>query len=134
MPDLLDLAGESLDGRIVQAGAVRRQHGLVSFQRLCSYPLIAQHIKWNALIQERVVRTAEVVDIGYLRTDAVYVVLTVARIDDGHFCKRLKVVVSTPVGGQVGKSLPHWLQAPTTERSEEHTSELQSLMRISYAV
>src|SRR3546814_11143838 len=60
MPDLLDLAGESLDGRIVQAGAVRRQHGLVSFQRLCSYPLIAQHIKWNALIQERVVRTAEV--------------------------------------------------------------------------
>src|SRR3546814_9162118 len=133
MPDLLDLAGESLDGRIVQAGAVRRQHGLVSFQRLCSYPLIAQHIKWNALIQERVVRTAEVVDIGYLRTDAVYVVLTVARIDDGHFCKRLKVVVSTPVGGQVGKSLPHWLQAPTT-RSEEHTSELQSLMRNSYAV
>src|SRR3546814_1650518 len=79
MPDLLDLAGESLDGRIVQAGAVRRQHGLVSFQRLCSYPLIAQHIKWNALIQERVVRTAEVVDIGYLRTDAVYVVLTVDR-------------------------------------------------------
>src|SRR3546814_17204833 len=69
MPDLLDLAGESLDGRIVQAGAVRRQHGLVSFQRLCSYPLIAQHIKWNALIQERVVRTAEVVDIGYLRTE-----------------------------------------------------------------
>src|SRR3546814_6783072 len=27
-----------------------------------------------------------------------------------------------------------WISAATTERSEEHTSELQSLMRISYAV
>src|SRR3546814_4626206 len=67
----------------------------------------------------------EVVDIGYLRTDAVYVVLTVARIDDGHFCKRLKVVVSTPVGGQVGKSLPHWLQAPTTEVVAEKARNVQ---------
>src|SRR3546814_5693709 len=28
----------------------------------------------------------------------------------------------------------HWLPEPHRERSEEHTSELQSLMRISYAV
>src|SRR3546814_2506869 len=27
-----------------------------------------------------------------------------------------------------------WVDAPTSARSEEHTSELQSLMRISYAV
>src|SRR3546814_3763244 len=52
-------------------------------------------------------------------------VLTVARIDDGHFCKRLKVVVSTPVGGQVGKSLPHWLQAPTTEVVAEKARNVQ---------
>src|SRR3546814_1618598 len=31
-------------------------------------------------------------------------------------------------------SSPAWLPQPTTMRSEEHTSELQSLMRISYAV
>src|SRR3546814_4940112 len=31
-------------------------------------------------------------------------------------------------------SLPGWLMPPPAHRSEEHTSELQSLMRISYAV
>src|SRR3546814_1478223 len=29
---------------------------------------------------------------------------------------------------------PHWASAANTPRSEEHTSELQSLMRLSYAV
>src|SRR3546814_3632965 len=38
--------------------------------------------------------------------------------------------------GPVGESLPlrHKIKEPTQCRSEEHTSELQSLMRISYAV
>src|SRR3546814_7033270 len=35
----------------------------------------------------------------------------------------------SPVTGQVG-----WVSSVTIGRSEEHTSELQSLMRISYAV
>src|SRR3546814_8118165 len=33
-----------------------------------------------------------------------------------------------------GAPLPDWLQNDDLERSEEHTSELQSLMRSSYAV
>src|SRR3546814_7827389 len=33
----------------------------------------------------------------------------------------------------LGNHIPDWLKL-TAERSEEHTSELQSLMRISYAV
>src|SRR3546814_2539170 len=33
-----------------------------------------------------------------------------------------------------GRSLPHAMMMMVPERSEEHTSELQSLMRISYAV
>src|SRR3546814_10528707 len=37
-----------------------------------------------------------------------------------------RVVVEEPVGAVLAKSVTH--------RSEEHTSELQSLMRISYAV
>src|SRR3546814_653325 len=32
------------------------------------------------------------------------------------------------------KPSAYWLQRPAANRSEEHTSELQSLMRISYAV
>src|SRR3546814_8486604 len=35
---------------------------------------------------------------------------------------------------QVSLVPPPWLELTTSERSEEHTSELQSLMRISYAV
>src|SRR3546814_15514144 len=76
-------------------------------------------------IQKRGGRTEEVVGIGYLRSVAVYFVLAVARIDDGHFCRRRKVVVSTPVAGQVGKSLPHWLQAPTTEVVAEKARNVQ---------
>src|SRR3546814_2562290 len=39
-------------------------------------------------------------------------------------------------GHSEGKSVPGYLEEPNsnTQRSEEHTSELQSLMRISYAV
>src|SRR3546814_1791754 len=35
---------------------------------------------------------------------------------------------------RVSRRHPAWLRAPPRGRSEEHTSELQSLMRISYAV
>src|SRR3546814_9356319 len=34
----------------------------------------------------------------------------------------------------LGRDMGCWLEAEPQERSEEHTSELQSLMRISYAV
>src|SRR3546814_2024676 len=39
-----------------------------------------------------------------------------------------------PLVGGVGSLVREALQASRLERSEEHTSELQSLMRISYAV
>src|SRR3546814_8075542 len=49
------------------------------------------------------------------------------------------VVMGVILGGRIGYVLfyaydaaGHWL--PASDRSEEHTSELQSLMRISYAV
>src|SRR3546814_10270799 len=41
--------------------------------------------------------------------------------------------VSPPTSAQPASSQPRAMP-PTTARSEEHTSELQSLMRISYAV
>src|SRR3546814_7253789 len=37
-------------------------------------------------------------------------------------------------GRAFGQTPQYWLNLQTTHRSEEHTSELQSLMRISYAV
>src|SRR3546814_4376020 len=37
-------------------------------------------------------------------------------------------------GGRRSPAAHHLLTSPATPRSEEHTSELQSLMRISYAV
>src|SRR3546814_2110054 len=39
-----------------------------------------------------------------------------------------------PLGGGKDKQLEHLLYDMLLDRSEEHTSELQSLMRISYAV
>src|SRR3546814_5824989 len=45
-----------------------------------------------------------------------------------HVAEPLRRVVLGPAGGEVPAA------APGGERSEEHTSELQSLMRISYAV
>src|SRR3546814_10379015 len=41
---------------------------------------------------------------------------------------------STRAGVAVAKAAAHTVKSVTQERSEEHTSELQSLMRISYAV
>src|SRR3546814_1224423 len=39
-----------------------------------------------------------------------------------------------PTGGISAATAPDWLALAPVLRSEEHTSELQSLMRISYAV
>src|SRR3546814_8842174 len=50
----------------------------------------------------------------------------VTRVVHSHFGNNLKASIV------VGKS--HWDAQADVERSEEHTSELQSLMRISYAV
>src|SRR3546814_3802295 len=46
---------------------------------------------------------------------------------------RLKVLESHMAAGRLSDEL-HWLPSSEKVRSEEHTSELQSLMRISYAV
>src|SRR3546814_3375951 len=46
-------------------------------------------------------------------------------------CTANMIAATLKIGGKPRKVL---MQAPTNGRSEEHTSELQSLMRISYAV
>src|SRR3546814_1858602 len=46
-----------------------------------------------------------------------------------------KTVLAHEIAQAVGAPLIEWnIKSTTAERSEEHTSELQSLMRISYAV
>src|SRR3546814_9485807 len=81
--------------------------------------------------------------------DGLDLLLAVARAarDDGA-AEATRGTVQHPAAGRqvVGKAVVHDvagakaggeqrpLQAPETGRSEEHTSELQSLMRISYAV
>src|SRR3546814_5176189 len=48
--------------------------------------------------------------------------------------KGARVVVLSHFGRPDGKPVPEMSLKPVAARSEEHTSELQSLMRISYAV
>src|SRR3546814_3943745 len=58
------------------------------------------------------------------RTDTLFPYTTLFRSPVAHFCRRLR-------GGRAAcRRIPR--RSP--DRSEEHTSELQSLMRISYAV
>src|SRR3546814_8625680 len=52
--------------------------------------------------------------------------------DRGHLHPVQTLRLFQPVSFGIGKR-PDWVQMPSV-RSEEHTSELQSLMRISYAV
>src|SRR3546814_2921064 len=52
-----------------------------------------------------------------------------------HSCRWRQVMVAADIFRPFPPRALAWLQArPTVSRSEEHTSELQSLMRISYAV
>src|SRR3546814_7246335 len=55
-----------------------------------------------------------------------------ARYFGGQLEERSLVPLGLARFGELG--LEEWLRQPHKERSEEHTSELQSLMRISYAV
>src|SRR3546814_9986063 len=64
------------------------------------------------------------------RTDTLFPYTTLFRSPlDANIWRPLKPDDCTRRGSQVSKSSPF-----NTRRSEEHTSELQSLMRISYAV
>src|SRR3546814_17790953 len=74
------------------------------------------------------------------RTDTLFPYTTLFR---SHDAARTRIVGNVEVGlllnhdyiRLAGKSpSPNWAQASSLNRSEEHTSELQSLMRISYAV
>src|SRR3546814_9298585 len=46
----------------------------------------------------------------------------------------VEIIAGAPEEADFGAFVPHAVLAALAERSEEHTSELQSLMRISYAV
>src|SRR3546814_2614569 len=52
----------------------------------------------------------------------------------GHAADRDCAVTDAPSAGARARGLSSRRRAPSRRRSEEHTSELQSLMRISYAV
>src|SRR3546814_5631139 len=77
------------------------------------------------------------------RTDTLFPYTTLFRSHDGHFVFAIEIIASRGLGaGCAGKEQTRceerykrhknsWLGIC---RSEEHTSELQSLMRISYAV
>src|SRR3546814_5999286 len=51
------------------------------------------------------------------------------RIDDGRFAARVRGLADRDIDARIWGFRKH-----SSDRSEEHTSELQSLMRISYAV
>src|SRR3546814_10587884 len=66
----------------------------------------------------------------------------IMNVADGGFRAALDAVLAdwrgggdTPVvlSGMIG-SRQGWVEAPYAERSEEHTSELQTIMRLSYSV
>src|SRR3546814_3081566 len=69
------------------------------------------------------------------RTDTLFPYTTLFRSDG-------LIPVAAGAGGHAGRQSPfalvqeirEWFDGPVALRSEEHTSELQSLMRISYAV
>src|SRR3546814_9984992 len=66
-----------------------------------------------------------IVDILMPDHDGIDAILALRRIDP-----KLRIIAMS--GG--GARMPSGLALATADRSEEHTSELQSLMRISYAV
>src|SRR3546814_3671145 len=66
------------------------------------------------------------------RTDTLFPYTTLFR---SHAAKVLiALVLTVPISLWIIKNRSDELEKPTNHRSEEHTSELQSLMRISYAV
>src|SRR3546814_8476461 len=71
------------------------------------------------------------------RTDTLFPYTTLFRSQDGDTLRFWPPASGTALGSYYAKpdalETATWAEA-TTARSEEHTSELQSLMRISYAV
>src|SRR3546814_6611244 len=57
-----------------------------------------------------------------------------AMTEDGYQHYKHNAQYQLPVGANIGDLLQAFIQVQPDGRSEEHTSELQSLMRISYAV
>src|SRR3546814_1285645 len=67
------------------------------------------------------------------RTDTLFPYTTLFRSLVGGLAHRFAFGPQARLDDLVGKPLT-WVLAPDASKSEEHTSELQSLMRISYAV
>src|SRR3546814_1397474 len=72
------------------------------------------------------------------RTDTLFPYTTLFRshdaVADGHAGGAAQAHVLADLGDHAGQLVGHGVAAAGEARSEEHTSELQSLMRISYAV
>src|SRR3546814_4718428 len=67
------------------------------------------------------------------RTDTLFPYTTLFRSPSGA-AVNMGALKAPPLKGRGGKMIPILAMTGATGRSEEHTSELQSLMRISYAV
>src|SRR3546814_6527895 len=87
----------------------------------------------DTLIVEALVRPA---DIAYLRPDQ-KAIIKVSAYDFsiyGGLSAKLERISADTIRNEEGESFYHVYLRTAENRSEEHTSELQSLMRISYAV
>src|SRR3546814_5085465 len=71
-------------------------------------------------------------DVETIRPEEIVIAAMLPRADVQDRLIGAKSVAALPKGGKVGTSSPR--RAAKLLRSEEHTSELQSLLRISYAV
>src|SRR3546814_3768595 len=60
--------------------------------------------------------------------------MTIVRLEGGLFIHSPTVLSPTLRAAIDDLGTPQWIIGPNTIRSDEHTSELQSIMRISYAV
>src|SRR3546814_5654759 len=112
---------------------------------VCSSDLLSHWMWWDSIFDAIMALTGDVDK--YVRVVApsprdaatrIEVVLPTAPLTEAlrDFSWRiltLSLLISIAAGGLVYFSLQWWMVRPI-QRSEEHTSELQSLMRISYAV
>src|SRR3546814_8939680 len=70
---------------------------------------------------------------SWLKGDGITIRIGMEKLDDHGNGSRLGLVIQNPLAVKL-KDCSLAVAWSSTDRSEEHTSELQSLMRISYAV